>query len=60
MTGRADFREKLVFTIDSPPSMDLDDALSIDLVAGNYNFEVHIVDVSLYVRNETTYNEEAH
>jgi len=57
--GRSDFRNQLVFTIDPPQSTDLDDALSLDKVAGNFVIGVHIADVSYYVKKGSYIDQEA-
>ncbi|XP_072028801.1 3'-5' exoribonuclease HELZ2-like [Amphiura filiformis] len=51
---RTDLRNLLVFTIDSPDSEDLDDALSVQQRQhGRYEVGVHIADVSYFVNRET-------
>ena len=57
--GRPVYREN-VFTVDPPESLDLDDAISIQLL-GNENFDlhVHIADVSYFVQPNTPLDEEA-
>ena len=57
---RADFRKKLIFTIDPPTARDLDDALSVEVLAdGTLNVGVHIADVSHFVRPNTALDTEA-
>lgn len=47
--GRADFRDKTIFTIDCAETRDMDDAVSIRCFEGGYELGVHIADVSSYV-----------
>ena len=57
--GRPVYRDN-VFTIDPPESLDLDDAISIQLLDnGNYDLHVHIADVSYFVQPNTPLDEEA-
>jgi ribonuclease R len=54
LTGRLDYRELPVFTIDPDDAKDFDDALSIEPVpGGGIRVGVHIADVSAYVRSGT-------
>lgn len=58
--GRTDLREKLIFTIDGADAKDLDDAISIDVLPdGGWVLGVHIADVSHYVREYTSVDNEA-
>ncbi|XP_072028128.1 3'-5' exoribonuclease HELZ2-like [Amphiura filiformis] len=51
---RKDLTNLLVFTIDSPESDDLDDALSVQqLQNGRHEVGVHVADVSYFVNRET-------
>ena len=51
---------KNVFTIDSPKSLDLDDAISVrSLGNGTFNVQIHIADVSYFVTPNTKLDEEA-
>ena len=51
---------KNVFTIDPPDSLDLDDAISVQSLGnGNFNVQVHIADVSYFVKPNTKLDEEA-
>jgi ribonuclease R len=60
LEGRADFRDRLVFTIDPADAKDHDDALSItDLGEGGVEVGVHIADVSHYVRPGSALDGEA-
>ena len=58
--GRTDYRKKLVFTIDSDESMDLDDALSLEKLAdGQFLIGIHISDVSYFVKKGSIIDAEA-
>lgn len=58
-TGRADFRNKTIFTIDSKEAKDLDDAISIEETDTGYILGVHIADVSHYVKRDSHLDREA-
>ncbi len=60
--NRVDLREKCdIFTIDGDDAKDLDDAVCVQkLDNGNYKLDVHIADVSYYVRENTLLDKEAY
>lgn len=61
ITGRKDFRDLTIFTIDGDDTKDIDDAISIKkLENGNYELGVHIADVSYYVKPGTKLYDEAY
>ncbi|VDI40701.1 DIS3-like exonuclease 2 [Mytilus galloprovincialis] len=60
ITGRRDFRQQCVFTIDPATARDLDDALSCEkLDDGTYNVGVHIADVSYFLKEDTSLDKRA-
>ncbi len=57
---RADYRDKLTFTIDPVDAKDFDDALSIEtLPDGNYEIGVHIADATYFCAPGTAIDDEA-
>jgi len=60
LAGREDFRDRLTITIDGETARDFDDAVSLEeLPSGRLLLGVHIADVSYYVREGTTLDEDA-
>jgi ribonuclease R len=56
---RLDLRQRVIFTIDSADTKDIDDAISVKKVNGGWEVGVHIADVSHYVRRDTALDAEA-
>ncbi len=59
--NRKDLRKDIVFTIDGEDAKDLDDAIHVEKLGnGNYKLDVHIADVSNYVKEKTELDKEAY
>lgn len=58
--NRKDLRDNIIFTIDGEDAKDLDDAICVSKNEdGNYILDVHIADVSYYVRDGSKLDKEA-
>ncbi|MBQ3415733.1 MAG: ribonuclease R [Clostridia bacterium] len=58
--NRVDLRNENIFTIDGADAKDLDDAVKVSrLENGNFKLDVHIADVSFYVKEGSLLDQEA-
>lgn len=61
LQGREDYRDELTYTIDGEDSKDLDDAIHVKKLSnGHFELGVHIADVSHYVTEGSSLDEEAY
>lgn len=61
LQGREDYRNEITYTIDGEDSKDLDDAIHVKKLSnGHFELGVHIADVSHYVTEGSSLNEEAY
>ena len=57
---RLDLRDRIIFTIDSADTKDIDDAISLTRTENGYELGVHIADVSYYVTDGTPIDQDAY
>ncbi len=60
LSGRRDFRDKLIITIDGEDTRDIDDGISLEKSGENFVLGVHIADVSYYVPYRSRLDNEAY
>ncbi|MBQ3023010.1 MAG: ribonuclease R [Clostridia bacterium] len=58
--GRLDLTDKIIITIDSEDTKDIDDAVSVEKTEKGYRLGVHIADVSNYVKPGSYLDKEAY
>ena len=59
--NRKELRTDIIFTIDGEDAKDLDDAIHVEKLSnGNYKLDVHIADVSYYVREKSELDKDAY
>lgn len=56
---RQDFRNLLTFTIDGLDAKDLDDAISLELIANSYRVGIHIADIGYLIKEGSLLDQEA-
>lgn len=57
---RLDLRDRIIFTIDSADTKDIDDAISLTRTETGYELGVHIADVSYYVTDGSPIDQDAY
>lgn len=60
LNGREDLTHLTTYTIDSAETKEIDDAISFDLVDGNYLVGIHISDLGSFIHDDTSLDEEAY